>query len=396
MSSVREAPTDPARRLKVGFRVGPFPKLSETFILNQIENMARNGHIVSVLADSPSAPGDTGKLPSGPLQVRYIQPGTGTGELTRRYMPYRLRQFMAARAERHLAKQNDVVICHFGWFGARMISSAGHMAKRGKIITVFHGKDMSSHPDDTGPAIYEELFRHGDLFLPVSEHWRQALLQMGAPDHCTSVHHMGVDLNCFPFNERLQREDQDFRLLTICRLVEKKGIEFALRAISICRQAAPQKNITLDIIGEGPDREPLERIAADLNIRHAVRFRGFLPHKDISEAMRLADAFILPSVTAIDGDMEGIPVVLMEACATGLPVISTFHSGIPELIEHGVTGLLANERDFEALAGHILTLASDQELGRQFARSARTCVETKFNSAKLSSELNSIVQKLVR
>ncbi len=379
--------------LNIAFRVGQFPKLSETFILSQIEGMIRHGHRVTVLADSFPTPADTGSPPPGIHEIRYVFPRPSALQTLVARLPWRIRKMIERTAERRLARENDVIICNFGWFGAQMVASTDNLPGRARILTIFHGDDMSRSVAAQGGAIYDALFRHGAAFLPISDWWRDRLVALGAPPQKTTVHRMGVNPELFPYTDRSTRQSFPFRIITVCRFVEKKGIEYALRAFAAASGKAGPGQLHFELIGEGPNRRALEQLAVDLGISHSVRFRDFMPHREVARAMQDADAFILPSVTASDGDMEGIPVVLMEACASGLPVISTRHSGIPELIQHGVTGLLADERDVDTLSEHILELMQSSELRDQLARQARLHVEENFNAPAWNDKLNTLVLK---
>jgi colanic acid/amylovoran biosynthesis glycosyltransferase len=132
-----------------------------------------------------------------------------------------------------------------------------------------------------------------------------------------------------------------------------------------------------------------------LGIGASVRFRGPLAGPAVASAMDRADIFILPSIVASDGDEEGTPTVLLEAAACGLPVLSTLHGGIPEIVEHGVTGLLAPERDVEALAAGLRTLASDAALRRRLGEAARRRAEARFDIRSVAAGLEEIYDDAV-
>jgi glycosyltransferase involved in cell wall biosynthesis len=141
---------------------------------------------------------------------------------------------------------------------------------------------------------------------------------------------------------------REIRLLTVARLVEKKGIDVALRALASVRDEFP--NLRYDVIGDGPLRGELEALAASLGIAERVRFAGALPNDRVQQAMRDADLFVLPSVTAPNGDEEGTPTVLLEAACARLPVLATRHAGIPEIVAEGRSATLVAEGDPAALA----------------------------------------------
>ncbi|HXV28914.1 MAG TPA: glycosyltransferase, partial [Sinorhizobium sp.] len=145
--------------------------------------------------------------------------------------------------------------------------------------------------------------------------------------------------------------------------------------------------------GDGPLRKKLEALAHALGIAEWVSFLGSLPHEDVKQWLRRSHAFILPSVTASNGDVEGIPVALMEAMAAGLAVVSTEHSGIPELIEDRKTGFLAPERDVETLASRLRFIVENPERCELISREARRKVEADFNMERLDDELAEILSR---
>lgn len=388
--------TPGSQPLKIGFRVGTFPKLSETFILSQIRGMVERGHEVSILADRRSGPEENATIPDGLHDVQYVLPESDFLANLRAKLPYRVRKALTSRKEKAFCRKCDVVVCNFGWFGAQMYDSSRSLTTPPKIITVFHGDDMSRTLLANGHHPYDRLIESGELLLPVSEFWKQRLLEFGADPNTIRVHRMGVQVDEFTFAPRPREPGEPLRLITVCRFVEKKGLEFAIRGVATALETDPGLGIQFELIGSGPLAEPLAQLVNELGLQDHVTFSGPLPHEEISSALARSDALILPSVVSSDGDMEGIPLSLMEAMASGVCVISTYHSGIPELIEHGQSGLLAEERDVARISEHILTLARDTELSSELARNARMVIENKFNSRTLNDELELICRSALQ
>lgn len=249
-----------------------------------------------------------------------------------------------------------VWLAHYGRWGrfACALRELGLIS--GPIATVFHGKDMSAYLRKR-PNAYRSLFRRGDLFLPISETWREKLLAMGAPAERTFVHRMGVDTTRFRETPRVLADGEPVRFISVGRMVEKKGFDDALAAFAAMRARPDAPQATLTLIGDGELRPSLEAQSKRLGLGDAVRLTGILPHARVAEELAHAHIFVLPSKTAASGDMEGIPVALMEAMAQGMPVIATRHSGTPELVEHGASGLLCAEGDRQGLADHMVRLA---------------------------------------
>jgi colanic acid/amylovoran biosynthesis glycosyltransferase len=204
---------------------------------------------------------------------------------------------------------------------------------------------------------------------------------------------MGVETGALGKARDGAAKGETLRLLSVARLVEKKGIRYGIEAISRVVEHYPRLEYL--VAGDGPLRSELEALAKDLGLDEKVRFLGWMNQEEVKKWMMTSDILLAPSVTGADGDQEGIPVVLMEAMAMGLPVVSTFHSGIPELVIDGVTGLLAPERDSDGLAGKILELIRSEDLAAEMGNRGRDHVRENFDIEKLNLELEGIYQRLM-
>jgi len=195
-----------------------------------------------------------------------------------------------------------------------------------------------------------------------------------------NIIHCGVDLSEMKYS----REDRHAKdILTVGRLDEIKGFKYLIKACSLLK--AEKVNFTCQIVGDGPLKEELLALRNQLDLQNHVKFLGVLKQEEIKELLKNATMFVLPSVKTSTGNMDGIPVALMEAMATGLPAISTNVSGIPELIEDGVSGYLCEPKNFEDLAKKMTLLLSDTNLQNTFSKEARSKVEHQF-SAELEAE----------
>jgi colanic acid/amylovoran biosynthesis glycosyltransferase len=251
---------------------------------------------------------------------------------------------------------------------------------------------MSVFLGERGESAYERLFRHAELFLPVSRFWRQRLLELGSPLERTAVHRMGIDCTRFSFSPRAPGADGVIRLVSVARLVEKKGIAYALRALAQTVQRHPALEYT--IIGDGPLRRELEGLTRELHLNRHVRFAGWRTQDDVVDALQRMQIFLAPSLTAADGDVEGVPVALLEAMASGLPVLSTIHSGIPELVSDGISGFLVPERNVDALAVQLCRLIETPTLWPAMGRAGRAKVEQEFDIEKLNDRLAARLEKV--
>jgi colanic acid/amylovoran biosynthesis glycosyltransferase len=263
----------------------------------------------------------------------------------------------------------------------------------GKLVTTFHGADVSAAVRRYGDNVYARLFEAGDLFLPISQHWKNRLIELGCPADKIVVHRMGIDCDAFSFVARRPRGDGTVRFISVCRLVEKKGIEYAIRAIAAL--AGTGRKVAYDVVGDGPERARLEHLAAEAAVNGLVKFHGWQKRDEVMALLATANAFVAPSVTASSGEQEGIPVALMEAMAMGLPVVSTRHSGIPELIDEGVSGLLVQERDTDDLEKALGYLLENTEVWASMGHAGRAKVERHFSIGRLNDRLVGLFENLI-
>lgn len=412
--------------MKIAFMVSSFPALSQTFVLNQVTGLIDHGHEVDIFAEYPgekelSHPevarynlldhtyyfGDVDGISSDRTykQVMCIAQHLWTnskmapGSLLQSLSMYRqcwssnsLQSLCKSIAFLGKGKDYDIFICHFGPNGLVAAQQKAVGAIQGKIITVFHGYDMSKHLKQHGDNVYQELFRAGDLFLPISVKWQEELIRIGCDPAKIIVHRMGVDSNIF--KPAIRDEDGRLKIVSVGRLVEKKGMEFAIRAVS--EVARGRDDLSFRIAGDGPLKDELEVLIKDLGAQGKIELLGWQTNDEIAKLMCQSDLLLAPSVTDKNGDMEGIPVVLMEAMAQEIPVVSTWHSGIPELVQDQVAGLLVKERDVDALAGQLRFMLDHPEKRKEYGRNGRKIVEEHFNIKTLNVRLEEICLQTIQ
>lgn len=224
------------------------------------------------------------------------------------------------------------------------------------------------------------LQRGGALFLTVSDALREKAIARGYPAGRTRTHYNGVDLDRFHPGEEAREPGL---ILHVGRLVEKKGTAVLIEAV------AGIEGARLVVIGDGPLKGALERRAGP-----SVRFLGRLTADEVAQWMRRASVLAAPSLTAADGDAEGLPNVVVEAAASGLPVVATLHSGIPEAVEDGKTGLLVPEGDCAALADRLAALLGSGDMRRAMGAAARSLAERRFDRAALTGRLERIYDEV--
>lgn len=197
----------------------------------------------------------------------------------------------------------------------------------------------------------------------------------------STVVRCGMDLDQFPVRPAgavpAPTEGAVLSVVAVGRFVEKKGFHYLLEALAQLQQGG--EPVHLEILGSGPLENELKKQVRDLALQDSVHFFGPASTGEVREKMLASHVVVVPSVTGSSGEMEGIPVVLMEAMALGVPVVSTRHSGIPELVRDGETGLLVEERDAQALALALQRLRSCPAEAQQWTRNARALIESEFN-----------------
>lgn len=383
--------------MRVGFVVGRFPALSETFVISQMAGLMQEGFKVGIVCDEVADDPNTGRA-KPPLcnlmaHARHWWGPLGFLRDPVQRLPHRFRDKTSAGLDVLFAdqlKKFDALIAHFGRSGARVARVKKRRSVTAPLITFFHGYDVGVPLKSGRLGDYRDLFERGDLCLTVNEFFRGKLSEAGAAPDRIAVHRMGIDLASFPFR-RAPRTGEPIRFISVCRLTEKKGIEYSLRAFARLPADRPWR---YTIIGDGALLPALRSLAGDLGIADRVTFLGSRPHDEVRAQLSRSHAFILPSITARNGDVEGVPVALMEAMASGLTVVSSYHSGIPELIDSGKTGLLSAEKDVAGLAEKIAHVIDHPDDCDRMAVLARQQIERNFNNRTLNSQLAARLHQL--
>lgn len=406
--------------MKIGFFVGEFPVISETFVMNQIVNMLKRGHQVTVI---------TCKKGKGTVlhekfnsfnissivqpirfctsnQWRYVVLLLGfainslfsiKGRRQLFWAIFALRKKsiatlldIACQSHRGHLGHFDAIIAHFGPAGVRAmyLQKAGLLG--GPIATVFHGFDMSEklvlkkHKSN-----YQLLFKETAMMLPVCQLWKQRLQLLGAPLEKIRIMRMGVDLDGLTFLNANRSIGRPLKVLSVGRFVEKKGLKYAIEGV--CKAHA---SISMKIVGDGPLLSELKELAKKAIPNKTIHFYGNLTQEEIFKILVETDVFLLPSITADSGEMEGIPVAIMEAMAKGILVISTCHSGIPELVIDARAGYLVEERNSEQIATILDSISLNSSHIEDVRLYARQRIENLFNNKLLIVQMENICKAL--
>ncbi|TMP45693.1 colanic acid biosynthesis glycosyltransferase WcaL [Pseudoalteromonas citrea] len=402
--------------MKIAIFIDVFPIASQTFVLNQITTLIDLGIDVEVVA---LYAGDQSILEQPELapytlstrcryllshkrskaslfahRLYHVGKGLLNTHLRSRVIAGLSPRFLAQATNLMLSTiaagqkqplEYDWVIAHFGSSGV----VANHLRQigvlQGNIATVFHGHDITAELSiKNTQAHYVNLFTQTELLLPISNLWKAQLLTLGANDRKIRVQRMGVDLSLFSAPSQRENKADVLNIFTVARFSEKKGLSFALNALA---KLPSDIDFQYHLAGYGELEESLKQLVQKLGLASKVKFLGPLKPEQVAEKMHWADVFLQPSITASNGDKEGVPVSIMEAMASNVAVVSTFHSGIPELIEHQRHGLLAPEKDTQALAKYIELLACNPKRRTELTEAAKAQIEQLGDVKRLNQDL---------
>ncbi|HJZ24606.1 MAG TPA: glycosyltransferase [Candidatus Babeliales bacterium] len=358
-----------ARPLNILFVVAYFPAPSQTYILNMMTGLIDKGHNVSIFAFRKN------DVTGHPNIAQYsLMDSVIYGE------------FPAELPE------CDIIFCQSGALGRKIIAmeSLSDWIKGKKLIVCLRGMDVTSNAVRNNPEIYEELFKVGDLFLPVCDYFKKLLIQFGCDPNKIIVYHSAINCTQFFFKERKneRKKGKTIHLVSVCRLIQKKGLDFAIKAVA--RLSKKYNNIHFTIVGSGHLRHFLERLVKDLGLNDKVTFFGWATQDQVVNILDSSHIFLLPSTTSAKGDEEGIANALKEAMAMGLISIGTVHAGTPELIEDGVSGFLVPQKTSKLLAKKIKYVIKHPEIWKPIGLAARKKVEDEFEIKKSIEELERI------
>jgi len=413
--------------MKILFIVTTFPALSQTFILNQIIGLIERGCTVDILA---SIKGTEKKVHTDVIKYRLLKntyyyndvlitvPKKKIKRLT--IFIKLLKKNFTKRPKKLIKSLNffkygkealclkiffmvnsfidkgpyDIIHCHFGPNGKIGLYLNETGAIKGKIITSFHGYDTGVYPKIFGQNVYKELFQRTNLITVNSEFTRQQVLSLGCPERIVKRHPMGLDLFKFKFRDKCLKKNEKIKILTVSRLVEKKGLEYSIEAIAKIIKIFP--NVKYSIAGGGPLKGKLRKKIKSLNVKKWIKLIGYKNNEEIQKLFYDSHIFILSSIVSDDGDQEGQGLVLQEAQLCGLPVVCTNHNGFPESIRHGISGFLVPEKDVDAMVDRLKFLIENPEKWSEMGRAGREYVIENYDINKLNDTLFNIYENLIK
>jgi len=399
--------------MRIAYFVDGFPLVSETFVLAQVVGMIERGHEVTIFANKIVDPGVTHDAlvrhnlmdkvvvrPAVPERrlarlrlgfsalkaagaARRIGPALATLNIFR-FGIGALGMSLLIRAGVHFRHGDfDVLHCQFGQLGIEVARLRTCGVLNGSLVTSFRGADATIKAYETSNK-FQNLFETGDRFLAVSNSIRDRLVELGCPVAKIEILRSGVDLSTFNYRG-LMKPHSPVRLVTIGRLGPTKGHEYALNAVR--KLVDEGYSIDYRIVGNGPRRQDLVECAAELDLGDVVSFERAVSANEVAEILRESDILIAPSIVAPCGQTEGIPNVIKEAMASGVPAIGTNVGGVAELVDHGTNGFLVPQKDPDAIADCVRTILAQQDEISQILSRARQSIEQVYDLQRLNAEL---------
>jgi glycosyltransferase involved in cell wall biosynthesis len=404
--------------MKIAVLTSSYPRFpgdgTAPFVQSICENLANLGHAVEVIApyDPAVQPGDTGKVRVH--RFRYTWPEhlhimgharSLDADVRLKPLTYLLLPFFLAAAFYNLlrvtARQKSQAI-HVHWVLPNGLVAAWAAAWRGlPFILSLHGSDMylASRSRLFGAAA-RYVFRRAAAVTACSPELRQAALALGSPPD-TLLLPWGADPDKFHPDHRREEtrasygaSPEDILIVGLGRLVPKKGFDRLVEAFPAVLAGQPRARLLLG--GEGPLRDDLARQAAGRGVENRVIFAGRVPWDKVPALLAAADIFALPSVRDESGNVDGLPTVLLEAMSSGPAVVASDIGGVSLVIENGRTGLCVPPGDAQALAGAILSLASEPDKGLELGQAARRAVLERFNWKNVAGQIAGLMEGALR
>ena len=397
--------------VSIGYVLKRFPRASETFIAQEILELERRGARVVVFAlgenDVPAEHAWLDEI-AAPVHAcdgialseawKWLHARAGGSASDRLRCEALLRSAFGHPSRRGRHRLCEAVALAAAATGLGVDHLHAHFANEPTFVALLasrllgvpfsftaHAKDI--YAKSPGAEVLAEQAAAAAFVVTVCEANRRHLAELLGPLAAkvrTLFNGVDLELLCPPKGPR--RRAGGARLLCVARLVEKKGVDLLLRAIAQLRERGLEATCT--VIGEGPEREALERLRGELGLDQAVALPGCLPHEAVVAAMRGADLLVQPCRVAADGDRDALPTVLLEAMACGLPCVSTPVGGVAEIIEHRRTGLVVPPENPWALARAIEELLGRPERRRAFAAAGRRRAEELFDRRRNVARLH--------
>ncbi len=364
---------------------------SETFLQAHIEHLP--ARVIVLYGDWQYNPNRRQVLPSwaGLLLHGLRAYGRGTGSL--KAVSRTIVQIIETIALQFFLQRHnvDVVLAEYGMMGVHVMNACDRARK--PLVVHFHGYDAYS--EDTilqkFRTAYRRMFESTSGVIAVSRAMEQQLLTLGALPATLFYNPCGVEPSLFSC---VQPAANPPIFVSAGRFVNKKAPHLTLLAFHQVLRTCPEAKLIM--IGDGSLWEASKDIVSALGLSESVEFSGALSHQEVAMVMQRARAVVQHSVRTGSGDSEGTPVAILEAGMSGLPVVSTRHAGIKDVVVHGETGFLVEERDVEGMADFMIMLAEDADLAARMGKRARDHAVANFTMQQHIARLMNILEVSVR
>lgn len=366
--------------MKITFVVTDFPVYSQTFVLQQIKNLIDKGHQVKILANY--------KPPQD-----FVQPIYSQYRLSEKTFYFRDNIYDPDSQLEELTKlvdeDTDIFHAHFLPTGVALVKALDWLKIVKPVLITGYGVDIMA---EKMKGKYSYLNKNNVSFVAVSSAIKQKMVYLGIRPENIWIVPLTADTDYF--SEIRKKKNAKTRFVSVCRLVEKKGIDLAIKAFNSLKKKHTDINFAYDIYGNGPESANLGTLIRNYGLRKQIKIHKPVDHKQIISIFAKSDFLIQTSKTALNGDGEGLPTVVLEAQSSGIPVIGTYHSGIPEEVSDGITGLLSDEKDIKTLADNLFeSIGMSNKKYSQMARNARTLMEERFSDRTISGSMMHLYHK---
>ncbi len=294
----------------------------------------------------------------------------------------------------------DLLHTHFGSFGAKLVDVKKDVDL--PMVVSFYGDDASSYPDRPGWADpYQRMFEEVEGFIAICDDMKKKLVSFGCPEEKIHIAHVAADLEKYSYQardiENKGTEENPVQYLMVATFTKKKGHRILIPAFAnLLKQ---REHARLTIVGFGHLKEKIEQMVAEYDLQNSVEIIDTADHPDFFSLfvknLHEKDIFVHPSLTTEEGDAEGTPTVIMAASACGMPVISTQHAGIPEVVEDEATGWLVPEKDVDALTNRMVMLYDHPEIWNNIGSAGRAKMEKEFSRKALNNSLQKIYNSIL-
>jgi colanic acid/amylovoran biosynthesis glycosyltransferase len=361
-----------------------FTSKTETFIVNQVNTIKNFNVIVATIKNTGNL--ECNKKILEPDRISFLS----------RSAKYLSRKTLMNLHNKLKDIKIDLIHTHY-------IVDAIYFSRFTKLFNVpkicsAYGYDVSSFPNHfLGLPKYfmKKIFMEYDFFLAMSEDMKQDFLDLGCPEEKIIVHYYGTDIRKFYKPRSKYQFNGKFKILSVGTIEEKKAQHLVIEALNLINQYF--QNFEYHVVGSGDYLDLCMEKVKKYNLTDKVFFHGYIHYNDrrLIEFYNNSDIFILPSITLKDNDKEGIPGTIVEAMASGLPVISTYHAGIPSIIENRKEGILVKEKDVQGLAAAILELAKNEHLRENLGKNAQKRAMEELDLYKGTEKLEKIYEEVI-